>query len=109
MPDKETPLTMEQLKKDLLDVLNVKKEKILKSDVPIEYLYEIIDDEIPIPYDALLEIALDDLKHGNLGLATTEPRSLAFKRKNTAVNIIVRNIYDELVEIAMEWLNENTK
>jgi len=52
----------------------------------------------------LLEVALD-----NLWLAVEEPEILASDGKATAVNAIAGNIYDELLEVANNWLDENKK
>lgn len=95
-------MTIQELKRDLKQELEEEKKDILKDKYPKDRIREMVDSFIPIYHSDLLEVAQSDL-----WLAVEEPEIMAFDGKNTAVNAIAGNIYDELIEVAMDWLNSH--
>ena len=91
----------ELLKKMFIDNLNDYKDDILASKYPEDILHETADSHIPVYTSDLLEVALDDLT-----LAAREPEILAFDGQATAVNAIAGNLYDDLLELGYQWLEE---
>lgn len=99
--DEKQPMTMYQLKKDLIEQLQVEKEQILSAEYPEDLLYEFVDGAVPIYYYQLLELAIDDTY-----IATNEPDLLAYDGKPTPINAIAGNVYEALRTEAYEWLEE---
>lgn len=96
-------MKLKTLETSLIETLEDNKEEILDDKHPEDRLSEYVDGEIPVYNSEILELAMD-----NLWFAVEEPEILGFDGKNTAINAIVGNVYQHLLEVANEWLKEKT-
>ena len=64
-----------------------------------DMMHEVSDGSVPLHYQDLLDLAKEDL-----GLATGEPElGPAFDGKNTAINIIAANVFEEIHQGLVDW------
>ena len=67
-----------------------------------DIMHEVVDSSVPIHSQDLLDLAKEDL-----GLATSEPElGPAFDGKNTAINIIAANVFEEIHQGLIDWTIE---
>tara|TARA_R100000234_G_C4923812_1_gene145386 strand:+ start:342 stop:656 length:315 start_codon:yes stop_codon:yes gene_type:complete len=100
MTDKKT---MHQLEKNLIDELNDNKKEILEHEYPSDLIHEYADGWIPVYNIGLIETLLSDPS-----LAYVDDDGLL--PENPSVHDIIRAaIYERLIGVAYEWLNENEK
>lgn len=94
--------TWYNLKRDLIDNLNNQKEEFLDSQYPEDLLYEIVDATIPCNYNDLAALLAD-----NHDLGYVHDSGLVDTKETSVFKIIQVSIYEQLSEIAYEWLQEN--
>tara|TARA_R100001443_G_scaffold41349_1_gene54784 strand:- start:366 stop:692 length:327 start_codon:yes stop_codon:yes gene_type:complete len=95
--------TMHQLEKSLVDELNDNKKEILEREYPSDILHEYVDGWIPIYNGDLIDVLGSDHT-----LSEIDDRGLL--PENPSVHDIIRtSIYERLINVAYEWLNENEK
>jgi len=92
---------MYQLEKNLIDELNDNKKEILENEYPSELITEYVDGWIPVYNGDLIEVLNSDHT-----LAYVDDEGLL--PENPDVHSIIRTaIYERLIGVAYEWLNEN--
>ena len=93
-------LTMYQLEKDFLEELEDCKSEILEDKYPEDLLNERADSWVPVYNYERLQLACDDLWLGypSEGYVT--------KDCDNAYDIIAINIYERLVIIGYDWLEQ---
>ena len=93
-------LTMYQLEKDFLEELENNKNEILEAKYPEDLLGERADSWVPVYNYDRLQLACDDLWLGypSEGYVT--------KDCENAYDIIAVNIYERLVIIGYDWLEQ---
>jgi len=93
--------TMHQLEKDLVDELNDNKKEILEREYPSDLITEYADGWIPIYNGDLIEVLSSDHSLSNVNDTGLLP-------ENPSVHDIIRTaIYERLIGVAYEWLNDN--
>ena len=99
----EKRLTVYQLEKDFLEDLEYDKTEILEATYPEDIIHEMADSNVPAyNYDRLL-LACDDL-----WLGYPSESGLTHDCEN-AYEIIGINIYEHLLNISREWLEQAQK
>ena len=95
--------TMHELEKNLIEELNDNKKEILEHEYPSDLITEYADGWIPIYNSDLIEALSSDHTLANVddsGLLPQDP----------SVHDIIRTaIYERLIGVAYEWLNDNEK
>ena len=92
---------MHELEKNLIDELNDNKKEILENEYPSELIMQYADGWVPIYNSDLIEALSDDPS-----LAYVDERGLL--PDDPSVHDIIRvAIYERLIAVAYEWLNEN--
>jgi len=67
-----------------------------------DMIHEVSDGSVPLHSQDLLDLAKEDL-----GLATGEPElGPAFDGKNTAINIIAANVFEEIHQGLIDWCDD---
>jgi len=93
--------TMHQLEIDLIDELNDNKKEILEHEYPSDLIHEYADGWIPVYNSDLIEVLSGDPSLAYVddhGLLPTDP----------GVHDMIRTaIYERLIGVAYEWLNDN--
>jgi len=97
-------MTIEELKQDLLEELNDRKDEILGSEYPEDIIHEIVDSHVPVYTQSILKVVMSDLD-----LAFIVPEVRGGNGSDCAVNILIGVIYEELREVADEWLQSQQK
>lgn len=93
--------TMHQLEIDLIDELNDNKKEILEHEYPSDLITEYADGWIPIYNGDLIEVLSSDHSLSNVNDTGLLP-------ENPSVHDIIRTaIYERLIGVAYEWLNDN--
>tara|TARA_R100001591_G_scaffold2429_1_gene5988 strand:+ start:802 stop:1116 length:315 start_codon:yes stop_codon:yes gene_type:complete len=93
--------TMHQLEKNLIDELNNNKKEILEREYPEDLIHEYADSWVPIYNANLIDVLASD--H-----ALAEVDDYGLLPQNPSVHDIIRTaIYERLIGVAYEWLNEN--
>jgi len=93
--------TIHQLEKDLIDELNDNKKEILEREYPSDLITEYADGWIPIYNGDLIEVLSSDHSLSNVNDTGLLP-------ENPSVHDIIRTaIYERLIGVAYEWLNDN--
>ncbi len=98
--NKEKRLTMYQLKKDFLEGLEDCKNEILECTYPEDSIHERADSYVPVYNYELLQLASDDLW---LGYPSESGLTSGCE---DAYKIISMNIYEHLLCIGHEWLEQ---
>ena len=95
--------TMHKLEKNLIEELNDNKEEILEHKYPSDLIHEYADGWIPVYNSDLIEALSSDPS-----LAYVDDHGLL--PTNASVHDIIRAaIYERLIGVAYEWLNDNEK
>jgi len=95
--------TMHQLEKNLIEELNDNKKDILEHEYPSDLIHEYADGWIPIYNGDLIDVLGSD--H-----ALAEVDDYGLLPQNPSVHDIIRTaIYERLIGVAYEWLNDNEK
>jgi hypothetical protein len=95
--------TMHQLEKRLIEELNDNKKKILEHEYPSDLIHEYADGWIPVYNSDLIDALSSD--HS---LSDVDDHGLL--PQNPSVHDIIRTaIYEKLIGVAYEWLNDNEK
>ena len=92
---------MYELEKNLIDELNDNKKEILENEYPSDLITEYADGWIPVYNSDLIKALSDDPSLANVydeGLLPENP---------DVHSIIKTAIYERLIGVAYEWLNEN--
>ena len=93
--------TMHQLEIDLIDELNDNKKEILEHEYPSDLITEYADGYVPIYNYDLIEALSSDHTLANVDDTGILPQ-------NPSVHDIIRTaIYERLIGVAYEWLNDN--
>jgi hypothetical protein len=93
--------TMHQLEIDLIDELNDNKKEILEREYPSDLITEYADSYVPIYNGDLIDVLGSDHT-----LAGVDDYGLL--PQNPSVHDIIRTaIYERLIGVAYEWLNNN--
>ena len=93
--------TMHQLEIDLIDELNDNKKEILEHEYPSDLITEYADGYVPIYNYDLIEALSSDHTLANVDDTGLLPQ-------NPSVHDIIRMaIYERLIGVAYEWLNDN--
>ena len=96
-------INMYQLEKNLIDELNDNKKEILEREHPSDLIHEYADGWIPVYNSDLIDALSSD--HS---LCDVDDTGLI--PENPSVHDIIRTaIYERLIGVAYEWLNENEK
>ena len=96
-------ISMYQLEKNLIDELNDNKKEILEREYPSDLITEYADGWIPIYNSDLIETLSSDDSLSNVDDTGLLP-------ENPSVHDIIRTaIYERLIGVAYEWLNDNEK
>ena len=94
---------MHQLEKNLIEELNDNKKDILEHEYPSDLIHEYADGWIPIYNGDLIDVLGSD--H-----ALAEVDDYGLLPQNPSVHDIIRTaIYERLIGVAYEWLNDNEK
>jgi hypothetical protein len=95
--------TMHQLEKRLIEELNDNKKEILEHEYPSDLIHEYADGWIPVYNSDLIDALSSD--HS---LCDVDDHGLL--PQNPSVHDIIRTaIYEKLIGVAYEWLNDNEK
>ena len=95
--------TMHELEKNLIEELNDNKKEILENEYPSDLIHEYADGWIPVYNRDLIEALSSDHSLSNVDDNGLLP-------ENPSVHDIIRtSIYERLIGVAYEWLNENEK
>ena len=95
--------TMHQLEKNLIEELNDNKEQILEHEYPSDLIHEYADGWIPVYNSGLIDALSSDHSLSNVDDTGLLP-------ENPSVHDIIRTaIYERLIGVAYEWLNDNEK
>ena len=95
--------TMHQLEKNLIDELNDNKKEILERENPSDLINQYADGWIPVYNSDLIEALSSDPSLAYVddhGLLPTDP---------SVHDMISTAIYERLIGVAYEWLNDNEK
>ena len=93
--------TMHELVKNLIEELNDNKKEILENEYPSDLIHEYADGWIPVYNSDLIEALSSDHSLSNVDDNGLLP-------ENPSVHDIIRTaIYERLIGVAYEWLNEN--
>ena len=93
--------TMHELEKNLIDELNDNKKEILEREYPSDLIHEYADGWIPVYNSDLIEALSSDHTLANVDDTGLLPQ-------NPSVHDIIRMaIYERLIGVAYEWLNDN--
>ena len=94
---------MHQLEKNLIDELDDNKKEILEHEYPSDLIHEYADGWIPVYNSDLIETLSSDHSLSNVDDTGLLP-------ENPSVHDIIRTaIYERLIGVAYEWLNDNEK
>ena len=95
--------TMYQLEKDLIEELNDNKKEILEHKYSSDLITEYADGYVPIYNSDLIDVLGSD--H-----TLSEVDDPGLLPQNPNVHDIIRtSIYEKLIGVAYEWLNDNEK